>query len=141
MLEQEATDHRGSRVLAMDDCVTLLRRVDVGRLAFIHDGEPELLPVTFGLDGISPVFRTTWGSKLDELARGRVVALEADALDVVDGVAWSVVVKGRAEVEYDEASIARYEALGVPVWTPEPKDPFWVRIIPSTLTGRVLELP
>jgi len=141
VLEQEATDHRGSRVLAMDDCVTLLRRVDVGRLAFIHDGEPELLPVTFGVDGISPVFRTTWGSKLDALARGRVVALEADALDVVDGVAWSVVVKGRAEIEYDDAAVARYEALGVPVWTPEPEDPFWVRITPSTLTGRVLELP
>lgn len=141
MLDHAATDHRGLRVLAMDDCVTLLRRVEVGRLAFVHDGEPEVLPVTFGVDRISPVFRTTWGSKLEALARGCVVALEADAVDAVEGVAWSVVVKGRAEIEYDDTSIVRYQALGVPVWVPEPTDSFWVRITPSTLTGRALELP
>lgn len=140
MLKQEATDHRGLRVLDLDDCLTLLRQVGIGRLAFVHDGEPEVLPVTFGMDGAAPVFRTTWGSKLEVLARGRVVALEADELNPTAGVAWSVVVKGIAEIEYDDVAAARYDALGVPLWVPTPLERFWVRILPSSVTGRALDL-
>jgi hypothetical protein len=141
MLDWGATDHRGLRVMTFDECLELLQTSSVGRLAFAHDGEPEVLPVTFGLDGMSPVFRTTWGSKLEAVGRGRVVALEVDRLDSADGVAWSVVVKGTGEIEYDDEAVARYERLGVPVWVADLDDPFWVRITPSSVTGRVLDLP
>ena len=140
MLEQRAKDHRGLGVLGLEDCLTLLRRATVGRLAFVHNGEPEVLPVTFGVDGTAPVFRTTWGSKLDVVARGCVVAFEADALDATEGVAWSVQVKGTADIVYDDAAIARCEALEVPIWVQEPSEQFWVRVVPTSVSGRVLHL-
>ncbi len=90
------TDRRGLRVLSMDECLLLLRQASVGRLGFVHRGEPEVLPVNFGMDGASPVFRSTWGSKLDTASVGGLVALEADDVNLPSRYAWSVVVKGQA---------------------------------------------
>ncbi len=131
------TDHRGLRVLPHAECLLLLRRARTGRLAFVHDGEPEVLPVCFGLDDDAPVFLTTWGAKLSAAAAGHVVALETDAVDRAARRAWSVVVKGPANVEYDDDAINRYELLGVERWLPA-SDPFWVRVTPQTVTGREL---
>jgi nitroimidazol reductase NimA-like FMN-containing flavoprotein (pyridoxamine 5'-phosphate oxidase superfamily) len=137
----EPTDHRGLRVLPHAECLLLLAHARVGRVAFLHDGEPEILPVTFSLDGGAPVFRTTWGAKLSAAAAAQVVAVEADAVDSAARRAWSVIVKGPANVEYDDAAIARYELLGVERWLHDASEPFWVRVTPQTVTGRELELP
>ena len=141
MTVHEPTDRRGLRVLSYDECLLLLRRAAVGRVGFVHHGEPEILPVTFGMDGAAPVFRSTWGSKLDAAASGGLVAFEADSLDPALGRAWSIVVKGTAAVEYADADIARLEALGVPVWVRDDTETFWVRIRPESITGRELTLP
>jgi uncharacterized protein len=141
MTVHEPTDRRGLRVLSYDECLLLLRRAPVGRLGFVHHGEPEILPVTFGMDGAAPVFRTTWGSKLDAAAGGGLVTLEADSLDLALGRAWSVVVKGTAAVEYGDAGIARLEALAVPAWLRDDSETFWVRVRPESVSGRELTLP
>jgi nitroimidazol reductase NimA-like FMN-containing flavoprotein (pyridoxamine 5'-phosphate oxidase superfamily) len=141
MTVQEPTDRRGLRVLSFDECVLLLRRATLGRLAFAHRGEPEILPVTFGMDGTSPVFRTTWGSKLDTAAGMGLVALEADSLDPALGRAWSVVAKGTASVVYADDVIARLEGLGVPAWVQDDAETFWVRVRSEGITGRELTLP
>jgi nitroimidazol reductase NimA-like FMN-containing flavoprotein (pyridoxamine 5'-phosphate oxidase superfamily) len=141
MTPHEPTDRRGLRVLSFDECLLLLRHATVGRLGFVHHGEPEILPVAFGMDGPSPVFRTTWGSKLDAASVGGLVTLEADQLDQALGRAWSVVVKGTAAVEYGDVDIARLEALGVPQWLPGDTESFWVRVRTESVTGRELTLP
>ena len=141
MTAMEPTDHRGLRVLPHAECLMLLEHTSTGRVAFVHDGEPEVLPITFGLDRGAPVFRTSWGAKLSSAAAAHVVALEADAVDRATRRAWSVVVKGPANVEYDDDAIARYELLGVERWLHDASEPFWVRVTPQTVTGRELELP
>ena len=135
------TDRRGLRILSMDECLLLLRGALIGRLGFVHRGEPEVLPINFGIDGASPVFRSTWGSKLDIASVGGLVALEADDIELLTKRAWSVVVKGQAVVEYSDAAIARYEALGVPAWLGNDAETFWVRVLPESVTGRELDLP
>ncbi len=137
----EPTDRRGLRVLPYAECLLLLRHARTGRVGFVHDGEPEILPVTFGLDAGAPVFRSTWGSKLEAAAANRVVALEADAVDRATRRAWSVVVKGPATVVYDDDDIARFELLGVERWVRDDAEQFWVRVSPETITGRELDLP
>ena len=97
--------------------------------------EPEILPVTFGMDGSSPVFRTTWGSKLDTAAGRGLVALEADSLDPALGRAWSVVVKGRAFQILEIEETLRALRLPLYPWQPGRK-PRFVRIEPTTVTGR-----
>ena len=140
MISSEPIDRRGLRVLPYEECLLLLRHACTGRLGFVDRGEPEVLPVTFGLDRDAPVFRATWGSKLDAASAAHVVALEADAVDRATSRAWSVVVKGPASVEYDEAAIARYELLGIERWVRDDSETFWVRVTPETVTGRELDL-
>jgi uncharacterized protein len=141
VIANEPIDRRGLRVLPYDECLLLLRHARTGRLAFIDHGEPEVLPVLFGLDGDAPVFRSTWGAKLDAASAGHVVALEADRVDRATSRAWSVVVKGPASLEYDDDAIARYERLGIERWVRDEAESFWVRVTPETVTGRELELP
>lgn len=125
----------------MDECLLRLGRADVGRLGFVHDGEPDVLPVNFRLDGSSPVFRSTWGSKLYRASAEGLVALEVDDVDEETKQAWSVVLKGRAVLEYDDEAVARYETLGVPAWLGDDTETFWVRVVPDSVTGRELDLP
>jgi len=133
-------DHRGMRVLTLDECLERLRGEVVGRLAFVRDGDPEVLPVTFGTDGTSVVFRTSWGSKLQVAGDVGAVALEADAVDPSAGTGWSVVVKGTATVEYDPELTARWDRLGVPYWLGG-DDVFWVRVTAEEISGREIVPP
>ena len=141
MMQTGPTDRRGLRVLGMEECLLLLRGAAMGRLGFIHRGEPEVLPINFGMDGASPVFRSSWGNKLETASVGGLVALETDHVDVHTRRAWSVVVKGQAVMEYSDVAIARYEELDVPAWLPDDAETFWVRVLSESVTGRELDLP
>ncbi|HEX6920523.1 MAG TPA: CBS domain-containing protein [Actinomycetes bacterium] len=132
----EPTDHRGLRVFSYDECLERLRTASVGRLAFVYDGGPTVLPVNHGLDGADVVFRTTWGSKLHVSEDSGPVAFEVDGYDQNLETGWSVLVKGTMSVVYDEADTERYERLGVRGWAGLGEPSFWVRIRPEEITGR-----
>src|SRR5262249_15027106 len=52
-------------VLDRDECLALLARESLGRLAVVSDdGRPYVFPVNFALDGAAVVFRTDHGTKL-----------------------------------------------------------------------------
>jgi nitroimidazol reductase NimA-like FMN-containing flavoprotein (pyridoxamine 5'-phosphate oxidase superfamily) len=135
-LHEFPTDHRGLAVLDLDECMRRLRQVVVGRLVFMHDGEPVVLPVNHGVDGNDIVFRTTWGSKLQHAQHAELVAFEVDDFDERSRRGWSVLVTGTATVVYDETEIDRLERLGVHSWAKVLDPVFWVRIRPQQVTGR-----
>ncbi len=127
--------------LARAECVELLGRRDVGRLTIVVDGQPEVFPVNYALDGEVVVFRTGPGLKLLRGSPARV-AFEVDEIDADGGVAWSVVVKGTAReiTEALDAASERERALEI--------EPFsgaelrhWVRVLPREITGRRLRRP
>jgi hypothetical protein len=60
------------------DCLTLLRRVRVGRLVFTARALPAVRPVCFSVDGDDIVIRTAARSGLADEVVGCVVALQAD---------------------------------------------------------------
>jgi nitroimidazol reductase NimA-like FMN-containing flavoprotein (pyridoxamine 5'-phosphate oxidase superfamily) len=130
------TDHRGLAVLDLDECIRRLQQVVVGRIAFVHDGEPIVLPVNHGVDGNDIVFRTTWGSKLQQAQHAKVVAFEADEFDERLRRGWSVLVTGQASIVYDENEIDRLERLGVHSWAKVLDPVFWVRVTPRQVSGR-----
>jgi nitroimidazol reductase NimA-like FMN-containing flavoprotein (pyridoxamine 5'-phosphate oxidase superfamily) len=132
------TDRRGLRVMGLDECLERLGSAVIGRVAFVHDGEPVVLPVTFGLDGATVVFRTSWGAKLQAAGQVGPVVLEADEVDRDEGTGWSVVVKGTAAVEYEAGPTERWEQLGVPYWLDPADETFWVRITAEEVSGREL---
>ena len=129
------TDHLGSTVLEIHECLNLLRTQVVGRLAISISNDPDIFPINFVVDHGSVVFRTAEGTKLAASLLGQSVAFEADGLDAGAGEAWSVVVKGRAvEIEWMEEYL---DALDLPLfpWHAAPKQRF-VRIEPSVISGR-----
>jgi uncharacterized protein len=125
--------------LAPHECWDLLRSVQVGRLAVVLHGRPEIFPVNFVVDRGTVVFRTAAGSKLAGTVSGPGVAFEADgtlpgAGDAADD-AWSVVVKGSTERVESINELTKALDLPLHPWHASPK--FWfVRIVPLEVTGR-----
>jgi nitroimidazol reductase NimA-like FMN-containing flavoprotein (pyridoxamine 5'-phosphate oxidase superfamily) len=121
------------RVLLENECWGLLRQEEVGRLAVVVDGRPEIFPVNYVVDHGTVVFRTAEGSKLAALVAESRVAFEIDG--ETDGDAFSVVVKGFAVEIGDRYEL--FDAVELPLfpWHIAPKQHF-VRILPELVTGR-----
>ena len=118
------------------ECFDHLRDAAVGRLAVqLPAGGVDIFPVNFVLDQGCVLLRTAGGTKLDSLTSESLVAFEADHFDYFEGAAWSVVVKGHAELVEDHDELLALLDVEIDTWQPERK-PFHVRITPSTTTGR-----
>lgn len=118
-------------------CWAALERAGLGRLAVQGDGLVDIFPVNFVVDGTVIYLRTAPGSKLSALVARPQVALEIDAVD--DRSAYSVVVKGRAELLESPSEIDTAETLPLTPWIPSRKLR-WVRIRASEVTGRAFRM-
>ena len=82
--------------LSRGECSALLALGHVGRIAFVVDGEPLVLPVNYRWldDGVHAVIavRTRPGNVLDRALP--VVAFEVDGIDEVHQAGWSVLARG-----------------------------------------------
>jgi hypothetical protein len=130
----EIDGRTGLEILDHDECVGLLERSKLARIAVVIGGHPLVFPVNFTLDGDAVVFRTDEGTKL-HAARNGPVAFECDGIDSVYHTGWSVLGSGNAEEVVNAAELARLAQLPLGPWCPGPKST-WVRIRPRTLTGR-----
>ena len=79
--------------LSGDECRQLLETREVGRLAVVIGGYPEIFPVNYAIVRDRVVIRTDPGAKLSH-ARFERVCFEVDELDMVRRTGWSVLVKG-----------------------------------------------
>jgi nitroimidazol reductase NimA-like FMN-containing flavoprotein (pyridoxamine 5'-phosphate oxidase superfamily) len=125
----------GTRHLSAHECWRLLRDSEVGRLAVVVDGRPDIFPVNHLVDHGTVVLRTGPGTKLAALDHRTSVAFEVDGYDAAAGEAWSVVVKG--EVERVQTVQEMVDTVELPLfpWHAAPK-PCWVRVVPGDVTGR-----
>ena len=119
-----------------EECWALLSRGELGRLALAAQGEPDIFPVNYVVDGPRLFFRTAPGSKLSELSVNPHVAFEVDEHD--ETYAASVVVKGLAERLELQHEIDDADALPLTPWIPTLKYR-WVRIVPTSISGRSFE--
>jgi hypothetical protein len=126
-----------SAVEVLDEatCWELMSGVEVGRLAVAAVGELDIFPVNYVVDDGTVVFRTAEGTKLVELVVAGQVAFEADGRDDETGTAWSVVVKGEADLLDRFDDIYRAQNLHIVPWSGQVKERF-VRIQPNRVTGR-----
>lgn len=94
------------RPLPRDECLDLLGTTTVGRVAFIGDDGPELVPVNFALiDGVI-YFRTLPDGFLSQLRSGsHRVAFGVDHHDDLYRNGWNVTVKGVIRQVEDRATI------------------------------------
>jgi uncharacterized protein len=113
----------------------LLTTTDLGRLAVCLGEAPEIFPVNYVVANSTVVFRTSLGLKHVSARLHGLVAFEVDGVDLATGIAWSVVVKGRArditlEHELDFARTLPLRPMHAGA------KPIFVRIEPDQVTGR-----
>lgn len=125
-------------VLERQRCLELLATAPIGRLAVSVNGQPEVFPVNFALDGDRVVIRTSEGTKL-RAADLDLVAFEADGNDEATGEWWSVVVKGTGREITDALDLASERERALPVFPLANDDAgHWIRILPHQVSGRLL---
>lgn len=125
----------GTTTLHLDECWSLLRSVEVGRLAVILADRPDIFPINFLVDHGTILFRTAEGSKLAATLAGKPVAFEVDGYSAEARTAWSVVVKGIAQQIREVHDLFEATALPLFPWHAAPKQHF-VRIRADEVTGR-----
>ena len=124
--------------LDWETCLGLLDAQSVGRLAVAReDGPPPVVPVNYTLLRGSVVFRSVPGTRLRQLVH-EPVTFEADSWDPESRTGWSVVVEGLAyeasdrEMEIEDIQLDSFA---------EQQNSRWVRLMPSSVTGRRIRRP
>ncbi len=135
-MRELATDHAGLEILHLGDCFRLLESVPIGRIGFVAGGEVVMLPVNFLVDGQDVIFRTGAGSKLAGMEIGHFVGFEADSYHAATRSGWSVLLSGLAEIVESDDEAARLDALGLVPWGGAAEDRVWVRLRPTSVSGR-----
>lgn len=123
--------------LTPDECRGLLSTQQVGRIGFVLNGQPDVLPVNYVMDGDAVVFATSPGSKLMGTTRS-TVAFEVDHVDVKSRSGWSVVIHAIAQeiTDLDTSSVRqRLQSLPLSPW-PGGMYHILVRIPTLTISGR-----
>jgi nitroimidazol reductase NimA-like FMN-containing flavoprotein (pyridoxamine 5'-phosphate oxidase superfamily) len=116
-------------------CWRLASSVAVGRVGFVYDDEPIVLPVNSMVVDGRIAFRTAGDSMLHDLGSGVRVAFEADHFDAVAESGWSVLVRGHMWEVGDDDLRNRLIGASTHPWAPGPKDR-WMIIVPSVVSGR-----
>jgi uncharacterized protein len=134
----ERTEDLDAVEISADECRRLLATQDMGRLAVVRDGQPEIFPVNYAVDGGDIVFRTDAGTKLD-LATMGWVAFEVDYFDPVSLKGWDVQARGlgRDVTTGLDAASTRLRAVEIVPWVVGEKANR-VAILDPVLTGRRL---
>lgn len=118
-----------------EECLGLMARCRLGRVAVSIGAVPAVFPVNFGLLDGNIVFRTGTGTKLDAAMRNSVVAFEVDEVDLRTQEGWSVLVVGVADELKDQALLRRALALPLAAWAPGTRDHV-VCLRPEFISGR-----
>jgi hypothetical protein len=136
----QPAEPRHQRELGRDEALRLLGSVSFGRVVFTMRALPAVRPVNHLLEAGAVVIRTHHGAALAPSAgEAAVVAYEADDIDPVQHVGWSVIIVGRTELVTDEAAVARYRERLRP-WVAGSMDVV-VRIRCEIVTGFALAPP
>jgi nitroimidazol reductase NimA-like FMN-containing flavoprotein (pyridoxamine 5'-phosphate oxidase superfamily) len=109
---------------------------NIGRLAIVAGGIPQIFPVNYVLDGEMIVIRSDPGTKLDS-GPGTLACFEIDFFERDRRRGWSVVAGGRLEevTRYDAEALAQAKALPVDPWAGGEKA-HWLRLVATQVTGR-----
>ncbi|MGI9145417.1 MAG: pyridoxamine 5'-phosphate oxidase family protein [Chloroflexota bacterium] len=122
--------------ISEDECLELLARHEIGRIALVVEGQPLIFPVNYGISHRIVSFRTAHGTKLSA-APGSNVAFEIDDYEPSTGIGWSVLVQGVAVDSTTALDDVSWMARGA---SPHPLAPgvkvHRLAIRPTAISGR-----
>ena len=124
-------------VLTQKECWALVKQAALGRLAFVMDDWPLVMPVNYLVDGPDVVIRSDPGRKLTAARQQVQATLQVDSIDRLHRSGWSVLVFGIATAVDDAEEVARLDGLGLRSWAASDRAS-WIRLLPVQITGRRL---
>lgn len=130
----------GLQILSREECLERLEHAVVGRIGYVVDGIPVIVPVNFAVLGESIVFCTMRGSKLSWLSNRSRVAFEVDESRPSDRTGWSVLVRGSAHEVTDPEELDALRRGPLSSWA-HPSPEHWIRISADEVSGRALSQP
>jgi nitroimidazol reductase NimA-like FMN-containing flavoprotein (pyridoxamine 5'-phosphate oxidase superfamily) len=116
------------------ECLGLLGSVSVGRIAWVHDDLPRILPVNHRIINGQVTMRTSVSSELATQAVGSSVAFEVDNVDFVHLTGWSVIVNGICRA-VDDARVRELAVDSLTSWVQGAKAQV-LTIESTSVTGR-----
>lgn len=125
--------------LSTEAALELMGTEQLGRVVVRRSDDMDIFPVNFVVDDGAIYFRTSEGNKLFSLSLNSDVLFEADQVDLDNHDAWSVIVKGTAEVLQDAAAIHHADSLDLTPWLPTLKYNY-VKVTPNSVSGRKFHL-
>ena len=135
-----ALDRQRLQIIDTDECLRLVRGTQVGRLGYLADGVPQIVPVNHVIDGWTLLFRSVVGGKLVAAAAEQPLTFQVDDWDSDSGTGWSVMVKGVAETVHDaqlDDRIAEEAREQLRSWAvDDDENVTWVRLHINDATGR-----
>lgn len=120
--------------LTRPECVEVLQRAHVGRLACVRDAQPYIVPISFYFDGHDTCLYSfsTVGQKIHWMRDNPKVCVEVD--DVVDRFNWiTVVVTGLYEELREATEAARAKRRALKLF--EERSEFWLPGLAKLSTG------
>ncbi|HEY5852541.1 MAG TPA: pyridoxamine 5'-phosphate oxidase family protein [Aldersonia sp.] len=124
---------RHLREIPEAESLRLLASVPFGRVVFSRNALPAIRPVNHVVDGRAVIIRTHLGAAV--LSRdGQVVAYEADSLDPLTHLGWSVIVTGVARLVADPDQVKLFQRLLRP-WVDGAQKDQVIRIGAEIVTG------
>jgi uncharacterized protein len=130
----------GVEHLSVDQCLALLGRQGVGRLAVNDADGPVILPVNYLLDRGSVVLRSDPGLKVDLANERAPAAFEIDGVDDVRRLGWSVLVRGLLAQVTEPSERERLRALDLAPYVGGDKVHL-LRLDSRSITGRRILVP
>ena len=122
--------------LSHEECLELLAQKVVGRVAYVNDEGPVVLPVNYVLDQGTVLFRTSAAGQMAGHLRKGNVAFQVDDVDEITESGWSVLLRGVATFEQPTGTRPANHPRPSP-WVQGSRN-LTVRITPRVLTGRRL---
>jgi nitroimidazol reductase NimA-like FMN-containing flavoprotein (pyridoxamine 5'-phosphate oxidase superfamily) len=126
----------GLVTLSAEECWSLLRAQNLGRLGIVVGAWPRIFPVNYAADEETVVFRTDPGAKLQQ-GPGSAACFQVDGYDPKTERGWSVMAVGVLEdiTAGDDKRSRRLRALAVQPLAPGTRS-HWLALAPREVTGR-----
>ena len=117
------------------ECRQLLESTRVGRLGYIVDGVPHVVPMNFVLVAGNLLLRTAADNEVARNVLDRPVAFEVDEVEEFFQAGWSVLVTGTGR-ELPAEALRHLDVGQTPDPWPEGLRSLVLQIVPETISGR-----
>ena len=127
-------------ILDDDECMLLLQREPIGRIALTSGALPVVLPINFVTVDRTIVFASEPGLKLHAARARQIACVEIDGHDVFEHSGWSVLATGQLTEITDADRLAAARGLPLSPWALAHPDHF-IELSIDLLSGRRIRRP